>query len=241
MIGLMESILPEASTSAADIDFLIELIFVIVGVWLILAEAALFYFIFKFREKKGVKAQYITGEKHEEMKWIHIPHNLILLFDVVIIVFAIRVWYNVKQVQPPADATIKVIGQQWSWVFVHPGPDNILDTADDVTTVDELHVKVDTTYHFQLSSKDVLHSFSVPAFRLKQDAIPGRVITGWFKPTIVGEYDFQCAEICGIGHGIMQSTLFVETAAGHEAWLKSQPQVAAAKLLATPATAAVPN
>jgi cytochrome c oxidase subunit 2 len=230
MIGLMESILPEASTSAADVDFLIELIFVIVGVWLLISEAALFYFIFKYRRKQGVKAQYITGEKHEEMKWIHIPHNLILAFDVVIIVFAIRVWYNVKQYQPPADETVKVIGQQWSWRFVHPGLDKILDTADDVETVDEFHVKVNTTYHFQLSSIDVLHSFSVPAFRLKQDAIPGRVITGWFKPTKVGEYNFQCAEICGIGHGIMQSTLIVETAEDHEKWLKSQPH----KVAATP-------
>jgi cytochrome c oxidase subunit 2 len=230
MIGLMESILPEASTSAADVDFLIELIFVIVGVWLLISEAALFYFIFKYRRKQGVKAQYITGEKHEEMKWIHIPHNLILAFDVVIIVFAIRVWYNVKQYQPPADETVKVIGQQWSWRFVHPGLDKILDTADDVETVDEFHVKVNTTYHFQLSSIDVLHSFSVPAFRLKQDAIPGRIITGWFKPTKVGEYNFQCAEICGIGHGIMQSTLIVETAEDHEKWLKSQPH----KVAATP-------
>jgi cytochrome c oxidase subunit 2 len=225
MIGLMNYILPEASSSAADVDFLIELIFVIVGVWFVLAEVALFYLIFKFRKKEGVKAQYITGEKHEEMKWIHIPHNLILVFDVIIIVFAIKVWYGIKQYQPPADETIKVIGQQWAWTFVHPGMDKILGTADDVATVDELHLKVDTTYHFQLSSKDVLHSFSIPVFRLKQDAIPGRVITGWFKPIKVGKYDFQCAEICGIGHGIMQANVTVETAEEHEKWLKTQPSI----------------
>jgi cytochrome c oxidase subunit 2 len=225
----MEYILPQASTSAVEIDFLIELIFYIVGFWFIAAELALFYFIFKFRRKEGEKAQYIIGEKHEEMKWIHIPHNLILLFDVIIIVFAIRVWYNIKQYMPPLDEEVNVIGQQWSWRFVHPGLDKKLGTADDVETVDEFHVKVDTTYHFHLTSKDVLHSFSVPAFRLKQDAIPGRIITGWFKPTRIGKYDFQCAEICGIGHGIMQSQLIVESAADHEKWLKSQPtQVVAA-------------
>lgn len=225
---MMEYILPQASTSAVDIDFLINLIFYIVGAWLILAEAVLFYFIFKFRRKEGQKAQYITGEKHEEMKWIHLPHNLILLFDIAIIVFAIRVWYNVKQYQPPADEEVNVIGQQWSWRFVHPGLDKKLGTADDVETVDEFRVKVDTTYHFHLTSEDVLHSFSVPAFRLKQDAIPGRIITGWFKPTKIGKYDFQCAEICGIGHGIMQSQLIVETAADHEKWLQAQPKIAAA-------------
>jgi cytochrome c oxidase subunit 2 len=228
MIGMMDYILPEASSSAKDIDFLIELIFVIVGVWLIAAEAILFYFVFKFRRKAGVKAEYITGEKHEEMKWIHIPHNLVLVFDIIIIVFAVKIWYEVKQYQPPADSTVRVIGQQWSWSFIDPGLDNILGTADDVETVDEFHLKVNTTYHFQLESRDVLHSFSIPAFRLKQDAVPGRVITGWFKPIKLGKYDFQCAEICGIGHGIMQSTVFVETAAEHEAWLKAhQPAIAA--------------
>ena len=59
-----------------------------------------------------------------------------------------------------------------------------LDTADDIATVDELHVEVNKIYHFKLESRDVLHNFSVPVFRLKQDAIPGRVITGWFEPTI---------------------------------------------------------
>lgn len=226
---MMEYILPQASTSAADIDFLINLIFYIVGAWLILAEAVLFYFIFKFRQRDGVKAQYITGEKHEEMKWVHIPHNLILVFDIVIIVFAIGIWYDVKQKQPLPDEVVRIIGQQWSWSFVHPGLDKILDTADDVETVDEFHVKVDTTYQFQLTSRDVIHSFSVPAFRLKQDAVPGRIITGWFKPTKIGTYDLQCAEICGFGHGIMQSRLVVETAEAHETWLKTRPpQVAVA-------------
>jgi cytochrome c oxidase subunit 2 len=222
---MMQFILPEASSSAADVDFLINLVFVLGGFWLIVAEVALFYFIFKYRRKEGVEAQYITGEKHEEMRWIHIPHNLILLCDVVIIGVAIWVWYGIKQFQPPADETVRVIGQQWSWRFVHPGLDKVLGTADDVETVDDFHVKVNTTYHFLLESADVLHSFSVPAFRLKQDAVPGRVITGWFKPTRVGEYDFQCAEICGIGHGIMRSQLTVETAEEHEKWLKAhQPQ-----------------
>jgi cytochrome c oxidase subunit 2 len=226
---MMQYILPEASSSAADVDFVINLIWGLTGFWLIVAEGVLFYFLLKYRRKDGVKAQYITGEKHEEMRWIHIPHNLVLLCDIIILIFAIKVWYEVKQYQPPADETVRVIGQQWSWRFIHPGLDKVLGTADDVETVDEFHLKVNTTYHFQLESLDVLHSFSIPAFRLKQDAIPGRVITGWFKPTRLGEYDFQCAEICGIGHGVMKSRVYVETPEQHENWLKAnqpQPQVA---------------
>ena len=97
---------------------------------------------------------------------------------------------------------MRVIAQQWAWSFVHPGPDGKLDTADDIKTVDELHVEVGKTYHFELESRDVLHSFSVPVFRLKQDAIPGpRDHAAGSRPPRPARYDIQCAEICGIGHG----------------------------------------
>ncbi len=218
---MMESIILQASSYAGEIDQLILIITVLVGFWFFLAEGVLFYFLFKFRRSQQPKAQYITGEKKEEMKWIHLPHNLILLCDVVIIFFAIRTWYHVKQTLPPADETVRIVGRQWGWKFVHAGLDKQLGTADDIETLDELHVKVNTTYHFKLEAEDVLHSFSVPVFRLKQDAIPGRVITGWFKPTVVGNFDIQCAEMCGIGHGIMGATIHIETEAENQVWLQT--------------------
>ena len=147
------------------------------------------------------------------------PHYAILLFDVLIVVAAVRVWYDIKQDLREPQATIRAIGQQWAWTFVHPGPDGQLDTADDITKIDELHVEVDKLYHYKLESKDVLHNFSVPVFRLKQDAIPGRVITGWFRPTQTGEWDIQCAEICGIGHGLMGARIHIETPEEHTAWM----------------------
>jgi cytochrome c oxidase subunit 2 len=67
----------------------------------------------------------------------------------------------------------------------------------------------------------VVHSFSVPVFRLKQDAIPGRAITGWFRPTVTGEFDVQCAEICGIGHGVMAARISIEDANQHAAWVSA--------------------
>jgi cytochrome c oxidase subunit 2 len=116
-----------------------------------------------------------------------------------------------------------VIGQQWAWSFVHPGPDGKLDTPDDIATVDELHIQTDTVYHFKLEARDVLHSFSVPVFRLKQDAVPGRIITGWFEATKTGTFDIQCAEICGIGHGVMAGRIVIETAEQHVAWMEGRP------------------
>lgn len=215
---MFERLLPSASSYSGDIDQLIWLVTWIVGFWFIAAEVMFFWLIFRFRARDGVPSRYITGKEKDLKRWINVPHTLILILDVVIIVAAIRVWVLVKQTLPPPDRTVRVVGQQWAWTFTDPGPDNQLDTADDVRTTDELHVENGKTYHFLLESRDVLHSFFIPAFRMKQDAAPGRIYTGWFKPTRTGDYDILCAEICGIGHGVMGARLVVDDAAGFAAW-----------------------
>jgi len=219
---MIEQYVVQASTYAKDIDHLFELIFYLVGFWFLLAEGIFFYLIFKFKAKKGQNGQYVTGEKKSEMRWITWPHYLVLICDIFIVISAVRVWVAVKQDLPEADATVRVIGQQWAWSFVHPGADGLLDTDDDIETVDELHIEVNKTYHYRLASRDVLHSFSVPVFRLKQDAIPGREIVGWFTPTKTGTYDIQCAEMCGIGHGLMPARIVIESAEQHAAWVTEQ-------------------
>jgi cytochrome c oxidase subunit 2 len=212
----------QASTYAASIDNLIILVAVLVGFWFFAAEGMLFWLVWRFRAKEGVKTEYLEGHEPHVKKWVTWPHTIILVFDVFIIIGAVQVWYNVKQRLPDdADHTIRIIGQQWAWTFQHPGVDNELDTADDIFTVDELHVEVDRTYIFRLEARDVLHSFSVPVFRIKQDAIPGRSISGWFEPTLTGEYDIQCAEICGIGHGVMAARIHIEDAQQHADWLRT--------------------
>ncbi|MCB0366664.1 MAG: cytochrome c oxidase subunit II [Bdellovibrionaceae bacterium] len=218
----MGSMIERASTFAADIDSVIMLIAVLGGFWFLVAQGILFYFMIRYRRSKNPTAGYIAGEKHEETKWVHWPHYAVIVCDIIIIGFAVKVWYDVKQTLPPPDSTIRVVGQQWAWKFHHPGPDNQLGTEDDIVTVDELHVAVNKTYHFKLESDDVLHSFSVPVFRLKQDAVPGRVITGWFKPTKTGEFDVQCAEMCGIAHGAMAARIFIQSEEDHHAWIQGQ-------------------
>ena len=88
----------------------------------------------------------------------------------------------------------------------------------------------DKTYHFELTSLDVMHSFSVPVFRLKQDAVPGRTIRGWFKATREGSYEFMCAEICGIGHTMMKAMLHVESPEAYRQWIHSKQAAANAEL-----------
>ncbi len=197
-----------SSSYAGDIDMLVDMITVLVGFWFILSEAAFFWFLWRYRHRKGVtRAMYVTGEEHEYTRWIHWPHYAIIACDLVIIAGAVRVWYNVKQDLPPADDTIRVIvaavGVDVRAVRAPTASSTRPTTSARSTSCTSRSARPTTT---SSTSLDVLHDFSVPVFRLKQDAIPGRVIKGWFKPTKTGVHDIQCAEICGIGHGIMNAT-----------------------------------
>jgi len=226
--GIIEYWVPAVSSYAHDIDFIFDTVFwIVIAFWFVVVEALFLWLIVRYRKKDGVKAQYITGEQKHEKRFITWPHYLIMVCDVVIVAIAINVWYKVKQDAPPADETVRIVGQQWAWSFVHPGPDGKLDTADDIRTVDELHLVVNRTYLYKLEARDVLHSLSIPVFRLKQDAIPGRIVTGWFKPIKTGTYDIQCAEICGFGHGLMPARVIIETPEQHTAWLSAHSASAA--------------
>ncbi|MEX2207532.1 MAG: cytochrome C oxidase subunit II [Myxococcota bacterium] len=220
---MIENWVPALSSYAKDIDFLFDVIFwIVIAFWFVAVEAIFLWLILRFKKRDGVPAQYITGELKSEKNWVHYPHLAVLACDVVILFLAIRVWYDVKQHVPPSDETVRIVAQQWAWSFVHAGADGRLDTPDDIKTVDDLHLQVGKTYTYKLESRDVLHSFSIPVFRLKQDAIPGRVVTGWFKAIATGEHDIQCAEICGIGHALMPARVLIETPEAHAAWIASK-------------------
>jgi len=221
--------LNQISTFATQIDGIILLVGLITTFWLLVAEGFFFWLIWRFRERPGVKTQYVQGDEKHIKQFINVPHALILLCDVVIIMAAMRVWYNIKQRLPEAEATVRAIGQQWAWVFQYPGRDGRLDTDDDFYTSDHLFIEVNRTYHIQLRSRDVVHDFSVPVFRFKQDAVPGRTITGWFRARQTGAWDIQCAEMCGLGHGAMAGRIHVQSAAQHAAWLASQTSLSSAR------------
>src|SRR5262245_60090625 len=120
MGSLTEHYIASASSYAQDIDGLIALIAWLVGVWGVLAEMLLIGLVIAYRKRDGVKAQYITGEEKHQKAWVAYPHYLVLVCDVLIIVAAVRVWYNVKQELPVAERTVRVVGQQWAWSFVDP-------------------------------------------------------------------------------------------------------------------------
>lgn len=218
---MIQSLVEPVSTYAGDIDFLFLLIFAIVMPWFFLTEGMFFWLLWRFRYQEGQPAMYVTGNEPELKRWITVPHAMIIVLDLVLIAGAVKVWYTIKQDLPEPHETVRVVAQQWAWGFVHAGPDGELDTDDDIETADELHIEVDQVYHYQLESRDVLHNFSIPVFRLKQDALPGRRITGWFEASETGVYDIQCAEMCGIGHGIMAARIFIHTPEEYRAWMDS--------------------
>jgi cytochrome c oxidase subunit 2 len=215
--------LPQAASSyAADIDGLLVTITWIVGVWFVVAEAVLLYLTFRFRSKEGERAAYLPGRSLRAMSVVLVPCVVILGFDLVIDAIAAPVWASIKERQPPHDELVRITGEQWAWRFTYAGPDGRLDTEDDIESLNEMHVPVNKVLRFELGSRDVLHSFFVPELRTKQDAVPGRTISGWFEPTVPGTFEIICAEICGFGHTMMKGALTVETEEEYQSWLTAQ-------------------
>jgi len=118
----------------------------------------------------------------------------------------------------PAALRVEVTGQQWAWTFRYAGVDGRFDTADDIVTLNELHVPVATPIYLKLRSKDVVHSFYLPNFRTKIDAVPGSTTRLWFEARIAGEYEIACAQHCGASHYKMRALMFATDADDFRRW-----------------------
>ena len=129
-------------------------------------------------------------------------------------------WGNIKSHMPPADVHVQVTAKQFNWEVTYPGPDGKLGTHDDLEMENEVHVPVNKVIIVHLKSKDVIHSFFLPNFRLKQDAVPGREIQAWFQATKPGRYELPCAELCGFGHSGMRGWVYVHPADEYDKWVK---------------------
>jgi cytochrome c oxidase subunit 2 len=210
------------STYGGDIDGLFYLIFWIVGVWFVLTEAALLYFVVRYRRRPGGAARHIAGETATQAAWVLVPACIVLLLDLAIDFAGGRVWATVKERLPDGGAEVRVIAKQFNWEFRYPGPDGRFDTADDLALDNDLHVPVNTDVRALLASKDVLHSFFIPNVRLKQDVVPGREISAWFNVTKAGTYEIVCAELCGFGHYTMRGRLVALAPAEYRAWVEKQ-------------------
>jgi cytochrome c oxidase subunit II len=226
----MMSWLPEdVSTFGPKIDQMFYLIYYITGVTFVLVSTLMVAFLIMYRHREGRRATYTHGNTTLEIIWTIVP----ALILVMLAFMSKAQWDAIKKNAPPADVIVRVTAKQFNWEVLYPGPDGKFETPDDFQVDNDVHVPVNKVVRVLLHSKDVIHSFFVPALRVKQDALPGgREIVVWFEVTKPGSYEIPCAELCGFGHSGMKGTLIVHDAAGYEAWVKehwpSQPATAAA-------------
>ena len=207
--------LPEnVSTFGADIDWLFHLIYAITAITGILVFVALIAFLVIYRDRPGRRARYTHGNTTLEIVWTIVP----ALILVVLTFLSVPAWSKIKMSQPPTDFVVQVNAKQFNWQVFYPGPDGKFGTPDDKMFLDEMHVPVNKPIRVILKSQDVIHSFFVPSFRIKQDAVPGREIAAWFDATKPGKYEWPCAELCGFGHSGMKGWVHVHTPADYAKW-----------------------
>jgi cytochrome c oxidase subunit II len=207
--------LPEnVSTFGRDIDWLFHLIYAITGITFILVIVAFLAFLFIYRDRPGRRARYTHGSTPLEIAWTVAP-TLIL---VVLTFLSVPAWSRIKMSVPQTDLVVQVRAKQFNWEFTYPGPDGKFGTDDDKHFLDELHVPIGKPVRINLGARDVIHSFFVPQFRFKQDAVPGREIPAWFEVTKAGKYEAPCAELCGFGHSGMKAWIFAHEPAEYEKW-----------------------
>ncbi len=205
----------EASVQSISIDWLFNYEVMAISFLFALIVVPLFYSLVVFRRRKGEtgEGQYFEGNTPLEIGWTIAP-----LF--IVIAFAYMGSYSLSDIRrvDPNATEIKVTGSQWAWKFEYPNYG---------VTSNELHLIVNQQVNLKMESTDVLHSFFVPEFRMKQDLVPGRVTEYRVTPSLIGSYKVRCAEICGTSHAYMEAPVIVTSAKDFDAWIKTQNAPAA--------------
>jgi cytochrome c oxidase subunit 2 len=209
-----------ASSVGGKVDSLFYIILYITGAVFVLVEATLLIFLVRYRKGSGRKATYVEGSTRAEIIWTSIPAVIL----VSLAIFSQPLWSRIKDSDTyPANASrLGLEAKQFEWHVTYPGPDAKLGTDDDFMKKDSIHLVVDRDYVLEMTARDVVHSFFVPAFRLKQDIVPGMNIKLWVRPTRTGSFELACSELCGLGHYRMRGVVIVESPAEYAAWLASQ-------------------
>ena len=227
-----------AHGEAYDQQFAITLI--VTGVIFFIAQMALGYAVFRYRDRGG-RAEYSHGNNKLEALWT----SAAAVLFVGLVLMGTRIWAGVHFEQAPPDALeVQVLSKQFAWSFRYPGPDGkygrtdikfINDANGNPFGIDEsdpagkddivnaaLKVPVGRPIKLTLKSRDVIHNFFVRELRMKQDIVPGMEIPFHFKADKLGTFEIPCSELCGLGHSQMRSTLQVMSEEEFEKWKKDQ-------------------
>jgi len=200
---------PSASTVAVEMDLLYLFIGAVCAFFTVLVTALVVIFTIKFRRRRPdeVGAD-IHGSLALELTWTFIPFVL----SMIMFAWGAKVFFDLAR--PPADAMdLYVVGKQWMWKVQHP---------TGVREINQMHVPIDRAVRLTMGSEDVLHDYSIPAFRVKMDVVPGKLTTLWFKATKTGTYHLFCAEYCGTKHSGMIGEVIAMQPAEYVAWMRGQ-------------------
>jgi cytochrome c oxidase subunit II len=208
----------QASNFAPEVDHLLYFLLAVSVFFTILIFSSIFYFAIRYRRRSEQELPpVIHGGLKLEIAWSVIPFGLTM----VMFTWGASIFF--RESLPPDDALrINVVAKQWMWKLQH---------MEGQREINELHIPVGRPVRLTMTSEDVIHSFFVPAFRTKEDVVPGRYSTTWFQPTKAGKYHLFCAEYCGTNHSGMIGWIYVMEPQDYEAWLSGRP--AGSSLLAS--------
>ena len=216
-LGLMPV---EASAQSIPIDWLFDLEVKMIAFFFALIMVPLVYSLVVFRRRDGDEGdgQHFEGNTGLEITWTAVPL-------IIVIALGIIGADNLRQVRmvDPQAAEINVIASQWNWRFEYPQGFNS----------NKLYLPVGRQVLLKMQSLDVIHSFWVPEFRIKQDVVPGRITDYRINPILIGDYMVRCAELCGTSHAYMQAAVVVVSQADYDKWVADQTAAAQAEALAS--------
>ena len=235
---------PNFTTGGAQIDAILHFIFWLTLVVFIAVQAVFIVYLVKYRRRPGHRAYYCHGNNVLEIVWTSIP---VLIF-LGLAIYSNRLWAELHSDPPPDALQVNVSAFQFGWDFRYPGADGKLGTVaidqisnenkfgvaqadpagkDDFTST-ELVIPFGKPINIVLNSRDVIHSFYVPFFRLYQDALPGRTISWvWFKVERPGNFELACSQLCGTGHYNMKAPIRVVSQEEYDKWYAGKVQAAA--------------
>jgi cytochrome c oxidase subunit 2 len=228
-----------ASAHAGELDTIMTLVHVLVAVLFVGWSLFLVWMLIRFRQSRQPRAD-VEGLRSKTPTRLEV--GVVAAEVILLAVFAIPAWIALAG-SPPANAqplVIRVVAEQFAWNAHYAGADGVfgetrvhlvgpgnplgLDRAsagaDDIVTTNRIAVIKDRPVMVQLSSKDVIHSFGLPNFRVKMDANPGMLVPVWFTPTVAGRFDVVCSQLCGLGHYRMRAILEVLDDEGFDAFMK---------------------
>jgi cytochrome c oxidase subunit 2 len=235
---------PLASRHGAGIDAMLNYLLITVGALFVAGYVALAYFIWRGTRRDAIGPRFVS-RKTERLLSVALGVGMALIAEGGVLAIGMPVWSEYFDAVAPADATqIEVTGQQFAWNVRYPGPDGVFGRTDpglvddisnplglvpsdpagkdDVVGLNDITVPFGHAVHLRLRSKDVIHSFFLPNFRVKQDAVPGMTPEVIFFPTRLGHFELACAELCGLAHYRMRGMFNVVSQEEFDEWLRNQ-------------------